>query len=250
MALIVDPGVNPAVARVFLAAARQVTDRPIRFAVLTHWHPDHSLGATCLADRGFTVFAHGEARRALAERGTQVARAFAARAANPADRDELAGCRSMPPDSIVADRREFDLGGRRIEVFHPGPAHTSGDLIVWDPGEKVLAAGDAFMHRASPDMSEAQPLKWVAVLDSLVGLAPAAVVAGHFGPSQPADLVRFRDYLRALIGEVTAELAAGTPPDQVPGRIRMAAFSDFAQYPQFGATFAGNAARIVAALGK
>ena len=88
MALIVDPGVNPAVARAFLAAARQVTDRPIRFAVLTHWHPDHSLGATCLADRGFTVFAHGEARRALVERGAQVARAFAARAANPADRDE------------------------------------------------------------------------------------------------------------------------------------------------------------------
>ncbi len=58
------------------------------------------------------------------------------------------------------------------------------------------------------------------------------------------DRLRFQDPVSPL------ELAAGTPPDQVPGRIRMAAFADFAQYPQFGATIAGNAARIVAALGK
>jgi glyoxylase-like metal-dependent hydrolase (beta-lactamase superfamily II) len=247
-AVIVDPGVNPAVARAFLAAAGEVTDRPIRYAVLTHWHPDHALGVTCLANRGFTVLAHGATGRALAERGAQVAKAFAARAANSADKDELAGCRALPPDSIVTDRRELDVGGRHIEVFHPGPAHTPGDLIVWDPAEKVLATGDVLMHRASPDMSEASPLEWATVLDSLVGLEPSAVVAGHFGPSHPADLTRFRDYLRALIGEVKAELAAGTPPEQVPGRVRMAAFGDFAQYPQFGATFAGNAARIVAAL--
>ena len=151
---------------------------------------------------------------------------------------------------MIGDRRVFDLGGRRIEVSHPGPAHTAGDLIVWDPVDRVLATGDVFMHQASPDMGEGHPAHWVRVLDSLVALRPAAVVAGHFGPSTPADLIRFRDYLAALIGRVGADLASGTPSDQVPGRIRMPDFSDFAQYPQFGATFAGNAARVVAEIGE
>ena len=247
-ALIVDPGVSPAIAREFLAAVRQVTDRPVRSAILTHWHPDHALGVTCLAGRAFPVYSHGKTRRALAERGARVARAFAARAATPADRDELASCRVAIPDSIIGNRRNFDLGGRTIEVFHPGPAHTAGDLIAWDPAERVLATGDVFMHQASPDMGEAHPAHWALVLDSLVALKPAAVVAGHFGPSSFDDLIRFRDYLTALVGRVREALGSGTPPDRVPGSIRMPEFADFGQYPEFGATFAGNAKRVGAEL--
>ncbi|MFQ5690961.1 MAG: MBL fold metallo-hydrolase [Gemmatimonadota bacterium] len=245
IALVVDPGLTPGVAREFLAAVRTVTDRPVRYAVLTHWHPDHALGVTCMRGRPFTVVSHPWTRRVLAERGARVAVAAARAAPTAAERETFASCRPAPPDSTVADRTAFDLGRRRVEVFPTGPAHTPGDLVVWEPGERVLVTGDIFMHEASPDMDEGSPRRWAEVLDSLVSLSPSAVVAGHFGPSRPTDLKRFRDYMHALVGRVTAALAAGVPPDSVPARVRLPEFADFGQYPQYNATFAGNAEAVV-----
>ncbi|MGE3616447.1 MAG: MBL fold metallo-hydrolase [Gemmatimonadales bacterium] len=226
--LVVDPGLTPAVSAEFLAAVRTVTKRPIRYAVLTHWHPDHAFGVSCDPGRSFTVVAHGKTRRALAERAAR-----------------MGGCTAAIPDSIVSERQRFDLGGRTVMVFHPGHAHTTGDLVAWEPSEKVLVTGDVFMHQASPDMGEARPTEWAAVLDSLVALGPRAVVAGHFGPSTPADLGRFRDYLRALTTQVTALVDGGAAPDQVAARLDLGAFADFGQYPQYDATFAGNARAVI-----
>lgn len=250
IALVVDPGLTPTLARQFLARAAAVAGRPVRVAVLTHWHPDHALGITCLANRRVTVVAQDRARQALAERAQAVAAGMAKGARTPAERAELAGCRPEPPDRGVTDRARFDLGGRVVEVWHPGPAHTDGDLIAWESTERVLATGDVFMHSASPDMGEANPLAWVGVLDSLVALEPARVVAGHFGPSRPRDLMRFRDYVKTLVRRVTELVEAGVPAEQVPGRLDMSDFKDIAQYPQFGATFEGNARRVVEVLAR
>ena len=250
IALAVDPGMTPALARRFLARAAAVAGRPVRYVVLTHWHPDHALGITCLAGRRPIVVAQDNARRALIERAAAVAVAMAKGARTAAERLELEQCRPAAPDRGITDRARFDLGGRTVEVFHPGPAHTAGDLIVWEPTERVLVTGDVFMHSASPDMGEAAPLAWVRVLDSLVAFEPGAVVAGHFGPSRPRDLLRFRDYMRTLVQRVTELVDAGVPSDSVPNRIDMTDFKDFVQYPQFDATFAGNARRVVAALAK
>lgn len=245
IALVVDPGLTPAVAREFLAAVRGVTRQPVRYAVLTHWHPDHALGVTCMRERTFTVVSSGKTRRRLAERGARIAAALAPEERGRASRAELASCRAAIPDSIVSGRQTFDLGGQVIEVANAGAAHTEGDLVVWSRGEQVLATGDLFLHQASPDMDEGHPAHWARVLDSLVALAPRAVVAGHFGPSRPADLARFRDYLHALVDRATRAFAAGTDPDSIPNRISLPEFQAFGQYPRYHATFAANAARVV-----
>ncbi len=247
IALVVDPGLTPAAAREFLAAVRTVTDRPVRHAVLTHWHPDHSLGATCLpgSDRPFRIVAHGKTRRMLAERAARSARDLAATATTPAERAEWEQCRVALADSVVSGSASFDLGGITVDVVHPGWSHTAGDLIVWSREERVLVTGDLFNHNASPYLDEGHPDTWMAVLDSLVALGPRAVVAGHFGPSTGADLARFRDYLRTLDTRAAALLSEGVPPDSVPHRIRTPEFADFGQFPQYNATIAGNTARIV-----
>jgi cyclase len=247
-ALVVDPGLTPALARELLARAARVTGRPVRYVVLTHWHPDHALGVTCLPDREVTVWSSPSAQAALAERAGAVARSLAGAARTDAERRAFADCTPRPPDRTVADRHRFDLGGVVVEAFAPGPAHTDGDLVVWAPAERVLATGDVMMHRACPDMGEGHPAHWLEVLDSLVALEPRAVVAGHFGPSTPADLTRFRDYLAALIDQVRIAFHRGDPPDGIAAAIQMPDFQDFAQYPQYQATFAGNAARVLAEL--
>lgn len=235
IALVVDPGLTPALAREFLTAVRRQTNIPVRYAVLTHWHPDHALGITCLADRGLTVVAHGKTRRSLAER--------AARSANEAG---ISDCKVALPDSVVNATQRFDLGGVIVEVSHPGWGHTAGDLVVWAPTERVLATGDLFNHNASPYLDEGHPRKWLATLDALIARNPRAIVAGHFGPSAPPDLIRFRDYLRTIETGSAALLAQGVAPAEIPARLRLSEFRDFGQFPEYNATFRGNAASVVA----
>ena len=243
-AVVVDPGLTPSKARELLAAARGVTTVPVRYVVLTHWHPDHALGVSCLGATPFRVIAHPNARLALARNGGQVALAIARGVSSGDDKKALVTCHPALPDTMAQTAATLDLGGRSVRLIRPGPAHTDGDLIVWEPTERVLVAGDVFMHRASPDMGEAYPIHWAAVLDSLVKLEPKAVVAGHFGPSTPEDLARFRDYLATLVRRVREQLAAGVAQDSVGARIRMPEFADFAQYPGFHATIADNAAAV------
>ncbi|MFQ5701169.1 MAG: MBL fold metallo-hydrolase [Acidobacteriota bacterium] len=79
-ALAVDPGLTPSIVRGFLRATRRITDRPIRTVVLTHWHPDHAMGVVCLTERTFTVLAHPQTRRSLAQRAARLFRRMADRA--------------------------------------------------------------------------------------------------------------------------------------------------------------------------
>ncbi len=238
----VDPGLTPGFTRDFLAAVATVTDKPVRYAVLTHWHPDHALGITCVEEPQIAIIAHPRTRRSLAERGAQAAAGLAANAPDARERADFEACSVRLADVIVPERHLLDLGGHSVEVFHPGAgaAHTSGDLVVWSRDERVLVTGDVFMHEASPFMGEANPRIWADVLDRLVALDPVAVVAGHFGPSDPSDLTRFRDYMRSLVTQVDEALARGVSAESIPEVVRFPEFRDFAQYPQFNATFEGN----------
>ncbi len=239
-ALVVDPGLTPAVAREFLTAVHAVTDKPVRWAVLTHWHPDHSFGALCLQDEAFELVAHPETRRLLAERAAQIRSQLAEAAPDSAERAEISACQFRLPDKIVAQKTTFDLGGLTVEVFHPGAGHTQGDLVVWAPQEKVLATGDLFLRDSSPYMGEGSTLVWIAALDSLAALQPAHVVPGHFGLSELPDMLRFRRYLQAVVDKARAALDRGANAEQAGELAAFPEFSDFLQYPQYDATFEAN----------
>ncbi len=240
-ALVVDPGLTPSIARDFLRAAEEAAGKPVTHVVITHWHPDHALGVVCLGDRSFEVLAHPMTRRRLAEQGALQAKRLAGAAPDPAEAADFAACLIELPDQTVAERRVVDLGGHTVEIFHPGAAHTAGDLVVWSADERFLVTGDVFMHQASPSMGEGSAIVWVDVLNGFIDLAPDHVVAGHFGPSTRADLVRFRDYMAAQVERVGRALASGVTPEEVVSRVDFEDFDDFAQFPQYGATFDGNA---------
>lgn len=240
-ALIVDPGLTPLHAQRFLAAVRKATDRPIRFVVLTHWHPDHSLGAVCLEEPGAKLLAHPRTRRALAEQAAHARQQLQKEAKDPAERTSLAGCRFHLPEPLRSEKEVFDLGDHKIEVQHLGAAHTAGDVIVWSPAERVLATGDLFLHDASPAMDGSSTRGWLRALDALLALSPLHVIPGHFAPGQQADLMRFRAYLQAQWDSAAAALAKGAAVEQVAAQASFPQFRSFRQYPQYAATFADNA---------
>lgn len=238
-ALVVDPGLTPVLAQRFLAAARAITDRPIRTVVLSHWHPDHALGITCIDTPGIALLATPAARRALAENLATIRHGLAQGSPNPAEREALNDCTSRLPAPLTDERRDVDLGGHVVQVFAPGIAHSDGDLVVYSPSEHVLASGDLFLNRSSPDMKEGRVGGLLDALNRLLELPIKRVIPGHFAVSDKAGLARFRDYVRAVHDGARAAVDRGAPEDAA-GAVDLAAFADFRQFPQYQATFADN----------
>ena len=246
-ALLVDPGLTPAHARRFLAAARTVTELPLVAAVLTHAHPDHALGAITLAQREFALIAHPLTRRGLAEQGAHW-------------RDGILGDSELVlslPGETVADRQVYDLGGLSVEVFHPGPAHTLGDLVVWVPDEGLLITGDLLLANSCPDLGGGSLAGWIDALDELIALQPEHVLPGHFELSTVSELRRFADYLGAVQERTAAALvqhgatvaklagdrqATTSAVSAAVAQVELDDFADFRQFPRYRATFAHNVA--------
>jgi YVTN family beta-propeller protein len=238
-ALVVDPGLTPAIAQRFLAGVRAITDRPIRTVVLSHWHPDHALGIACLAEPDIALAATPATRRALAENLAAISHAMAQNASASAERDTLHDCAIRLPDTLIDERREFDLGGHVVKVWAPGIAHTDGDLLVYSPSEQVLVTGDLFLNRSSPDMQEGRVAGLLDNLNRLLTLPIKRVIPGHFELSDKAGLARYRDYVYAVYDSARTAVAQGsTIGDTLPAALD--AFKDFRQFPQYQATFADN----------
>lgn len=238
-ALVVDPGLTPAIAQRFLAGARAITDRPIRTVVLTHWHPDHAMGAACLHDDAYALAATPATRRALAENLAAISHAMAQGVSDPAERDALDDCALRLPDTLIDERRAFDLGGHVVKVWAAGIAHTDGDLLVYSPSEQVLVSGDLLLNGSSPDMQQGSVAGLLSNLDWLLTLPIKRVIPGHFAVTDKAGLAHFRDYVRAIHDSARAAVESGeTIGDTLPAALKP--FADFRQFPQYQATFADN----------
>lgn len=137
--LVVDPFIVPAFARLVEDALRQLTSLAVRFVVLTHHHTDHALGAGWFAGRGASVAAHAACRDAMA---AEHAGLIEARRRVQELAELFRDVKPHLPGIVFDDAIEIDLGDSRARVFHPGPGHTAGDVVVWLERESVAVCGD------------------------------------------------------------------------------------------------------------
>lgn len=117
-------------------------------------------------------------------------------------RYEFAGLEPRLPTRTFSGKTTVEGGGRSVEVIEVGPAHTPGDAIVWAPDARVVFSGDIVFSGVTPIMWAGPAANWVAALDRIAELEPAAVVPGH-GPVCDLERVReLRDYWSYLIRHV------------------------------------------------
>ncbi|MDX3662938.1 MBL fold metallo-hydrolase [Streptomyces sp. ID05-26A] len=158
--LLVDSGMDPALAREI---------RPSRI-VLTHNHFDHVLATEAFLP--CEVWAHEGCvvdDSLLEDRAKHY--------------DDLFEGRLVAPTHTFRDTVTFDVGGRRVDLHHFGPAHTSHDVVVHVPDAGVVFAGD-LVEQGAPAQAgpDATPSNWRHVLDLLLELDPRIVVPGHGDP--------------------------------------------------------------------
>lgn len=193
-----------------IAAVRQLTDKPIRFVVNTHWHGDHTGGNENLANTGAVIVAHENVRVRMSSE--QFTAAFNSR--SPAS----------PPKALpivtFMDGVAFHLNGDDIHVVHVAPAHTDGDAIIHFTSANVLHMGDTFFNGR-------YPLVDLSTGGSFEGLITAAttalryandstkIIPGHGPLSTRADLVKYRDVLATIRDRVAALIKQGKSKEEV-----------------------------------
>ena len=134
--------------------------------------------------------------------------------------------RLVPPTTTFTDRLTLVRGGRRIELLHVGPAHTTNDVAVWLPQEKVLFAGDVVLSGATPFVLMGSVSGSIAAIDHLGTLGAEVIVAGHGPVAGPELLGRTADYLRWLQGYAAAAYAAGRSPLEAAREAELGPFAE------------------------
>ncbi len=94
------------------------------------------------------------------------------------------------------------LGDRSLRLIEMGPAHTEGDMVVFDAESGVLFAGDLFFNGAHPVVWTGNIDGWIAACEKMLALSPGVVVPGHGPVTDAAGLKRFKGYLENMAMEI------------------------------------------------
>src|ERR1700736_6944369 len=113
---VIDPGGSAPEGHALRAAIRARTDRPIRYVILTHVHPDHIFGAAAFRDDRPYFVGHAKLPGALAQRGGEYLRRLRSTLG-----DEANGAEIVVPTVLVSDKLDLDLGSRRLTLRAHGP---------------------------------------------------------------------------------------------------------------------------------
>src|SRR5438105_3171454 len=135
--IVVDAKQTEAGAKDLLAEIAKITPKPVTTVFLTHSDGDHVNGLVAYP-QGVKVIAHENNKKEL-----QAAIAAGGRGAPPADR--------LPTQVIVKNKEKMTIDGVKLELYHWGPAHTNGDLIVYNPTDKVVSTGDIVVTNRADD---------------------------------------------------------------------------------------------------
>ncbi|GJE03478.1 MBL fold metallo-hydrolase [Methylobacterium isbiliense] len=210
--LVIDARATPRMAGDLVARIREVTDKPIRHVLLTHYHAVRVLGVAGYPDR-VNVIASDVARAMIVERGQQDMESEIQRFPRLfRGREEIPGL-TWP---TLTFHREMTLwlGSREVRIIHAGRGHTAGDTIAWLPDEKVLFSGDLVEYGATPYCGDAHFQDWPATLDRLEALQPRALVPGRGEALTTPERIReglegTRAFLRDLYAIAREGVAAG-----------------------------------------
>jgi glyoxylase-like metal-dependent hydrolase (beta-lactamase superfamily II) len=243
--MVVDAQATPAAANELIARVAKVTDKPIKYVLLTHYHAVRTLGASAFKDAA--ILASDATRGLIAERGRQ-------------DMDSEMGrfprlFRTAEPSSSLVwptvtfpDQISVWLGRREVRIMHIGRGHTAGDVIAVVPDAGAVFAGDLVESKAACYCGDAHFTDWLATLDHLAELQANALVPGRgpalTTPQMVADAIALTsDFISTLFDSVSDSVAKGRSLKDAFDFARLAMDSKFKSFAIYEHCLPFNVAR-------
>jgi glyoxylase-like metal-dependent hydrolase (beta-lactamase superfamily II) len=187
--MVSDATATPAMAQDLIARIRTISDKPIKYVLLTHYHAVRVLGASAFVAEGATeVIASQGTQELIAERGKEDMQSEIDRFPRLfRNAEEIPGLTwptlviggGNPNIGEVPGKLTVDLGGVKVQIWSPGNGHTRGDTIAWVEEEKVLFSGDLVEYNAGVYTGDAHLQEWPATLQALRALKAEAIVPGR-----------------------------------------------------------------------
>jgi glyoxylase-like metal-dependent hydrolase (beta-lactamase superfamily II) len=174
--MVIDAQATPRMAETVIEYIRTVTDKPIRYVVLTHYHAVRVLGASGYGAEH--IICSEATRELIVERGQQDYKSELQRFPRLFQAAETIPGLTWPTLTF-GDRMSIWLGKLQVDIIHAGRGHTKGDTIVWLPEERTLFSGDLVEYGATPYAGDAHYKDWPETLQKLRDLKAEALVPGR-----------------------------------------------------------------------
>jgi glyoxylase-like metal-dependent hydrolase (beta-lactamase superfamily II) len=206
--MVIDTQATPAMAQDVIRRIREVTDKPIRYVVLSHYHAVRVLGAA--AYRPEHIIASEDTLSLIRERGEQDKASEIGRFPRLFRNVESVPPGLTWPTLTFTGRMTLWLGKLEVQLIQLGRGHTKGDTVVWLPQDKVLFSGDLVEFDATPYAGDAYFQDWPKTLDNIAALKPEALVPGRGAALQGAlQVAKGLEGTRAFVSELYASVKAG-----------------------------------------
>lgn len=206
--LVADTQATPAMAADVIRRIREVTDKPIKYVVLTHYHAVRVLGASAYGAQH--ILASQDTYDLIVERGEQDKASEIGRFPRL-----FAGVETVPPGMTwptmtFTGKMTMWLGKLEVQLLQLGRGHTKGDTVVWLPGEGALLSGDLVEFGATPYAGDAYFKDWPQTLENVAALKPKALVPGRGAAlTTPDEVSKGLSETREFISDVYANVQKG-----------------------------------------
>lgn len=172
-----------------VAKVKSISDKPIRYVLNTHQHPDHTGGNEAMMAANAEVIIHKNARANM-----------------------VAGNQPGLPHVTFSDETQVFLGGKEVRARYLGRGHTNGDAVVYFPSERVLHTGDLFVNGGAPfcDTASGGSIKeWDATVRKALDYDFDIVIPGHGPVAKKADLEKWVLTMGTLRSRIKTACAGG-----------------------------------------
>ena len=243
--MIVDAQATPRLAHKVVEKIRTVTDKPIKYVVLSHYHAVRVLGASAYG--ASEIVASEKCRAMVSERGQE-------------DWDSefgrfprlFQGHESIPgltwPTLTFQSKMSLFLGKRRVDLMHLGRAHTAGDIVAWVPDEGVMFTGDIVEYHSACYCGDGHFSDWGKTLDAIKAYRPRAIAPGRGDALVGDDMVHAaientRDFVESTYRPAAQIAARGGSLKEAWDAVRAECDPKFASYAIYEHCLPFNVAR-------
>ncbi|MBK7613885.1 MAG: MBL fold metallo-hydrolase [Burkholderiales bacterium] len=206
--MVIDTQATPVMAQDVIRRIREVTDKPIKYVTLSHYHAVRVLGASAYKPQ--QIIASQDTYDLIVQRGEQDKASEIGRFPRLFQAVESVPAGMTWPTITFSGKMTLWLGKLEVQILQLGRGHTKGDTVVWLPQDKVLFSGDLVEFDATPYAGDAYFQDWPQTLDNLAALQPEKLVPGRGAAlTNPAEVKAGLEGTRAFVSELFASVKAG-----------------------------------------